>query len=514
MYTHVRGLLLLVSFSVCSAAIDPRHLVDAPLDQNMQLAATIGELRAEISELRQKYDILVASTIAQRNEQAMWQRDILVKLQSLVGGGRRYSTAQRRRRLSSSDTCAEEFTPQLVVKGVCSCTDGLLAQGRNVTQELDSLLEALSTTTSTSTSTSTTTSSSTTTTSTSTSTSTTTSTTTTPCVVDLQVAGSVSVGGSVHAAAVSPNGTLALAMGFYSSQLYVVNLAIPAQPQLVGSVQDSGTMYLSYAVNVLDNQYAVVTGYGSNSIAVVDYGTNSASPAVAAYIVDSTNLAGARGAAVSPDGTTLFVGCASSDSLTVINVTDPVKPKVLSRVTDTPRMEHPTGLAIGRNGRHVFVAGYKSNAVAAVSVENVSNPTVVGSVSDSSLLSGIFDVAASPTSDFVYTVSSNTASFGVVNVSEPKNPQIVGSIAGDTTNMNSAYSVKVSHNGRRAFVIGRDSNSFVAIDISDPVNPYVIDAVFSSEMSNTRAVALSHDSTLAIAGGFSSNKVVTIHVCS
>ena len=122
-----------------SATSDCCEFVDVCAEQQAQLKATINELLTDFSELKEKYDALVASTTAQRHERAQWQRETNETLQLLAGRRRLTSAVSTQRRGLSSDTCADPSGPTLLVEGVCSCTEGLLVEGRNVTKELDEL---------------------------------------------------------------------------------------------------------------------------------------------------------------------------------------------------------------------------------------------------------------------------------------------------------------------------------------------------------------------------------------
>ena len=125
---------------------DLRGLVDVLVERNTKLMATIDELRTDFSELKEKCDALVASTTAQRQRDAQWHQDTAAKLESLAGRRRLSSAVSTQRRGLSSETCGDPSGPALLVEGVCSCTEGLLVEGRNVTKELDKFFAASSTT--------------------------------------------------------------------------------------------------------------------------------------------------------------------------------------------------------------------------------------------------------------------------------------------------------------------------------------------------------------------------------
>ena len=68
-----------------------------------------------------------------------------------------------------------------------------------------------------------------------------------------------------------------------------------------------------------DGIYVFVTGYYSDSVAVVDV-TTKTSPVVRGGVVSATYMDNARGVAVSPDGNYVFVTGAGSDSVGVVDV--------------------------------------------------------------------------------------------------------------------------------------------------------------------------------------------------
>jgi len=167
----VSSLLLVVVHVSCQKPVDLRGIVLALEERNAKLVTTVAELRGHLIHLQQQYDAFGALTASRRDEQERWRRGTAEKLESLSGGRRLSSAVSTKQHGLSSGTCADPDAPALLVQGVCTCTKGILVQGRNVTKDLETLLEATMTTTSTSTSSSKSTS-------TSTSTSTTTTTTT------------------------------------------------------------------------------------------------------------------------------------------------------------------------------------------------------------------------------------------------------------------------------------------------------------------------------------------------
>jgi DNA-binding beta-propeller fold protein YncE len=84
--------------------------------------------------------------------------------------------------------------------------------------------------------------------------------------------------------------------------------------------------------------------------------------------VSATNMDGAWGVAVSPDGNYVFVKGQGSDSVAVVVVTTKTTPVVRGGVKSATYMDCAVGAAVSPDGNYVFVTGYNSDTVAAVDV--------------------------------------------------------------------------------------------------------------------------------------------------
>lgn len=124
-------------------AADSAHDVQELQQDQLHLRQSHDKLKRDYVALRQRYYNMVATSAATNKEYERWQRATNSKLQSFVTGRRLRAAASSKRRRLSSDQCADPFAPQLLVEGACSCTNGMLVHGRNVTRELDSLWAAV-----------------------------------------------------------------------------------------------------------------------------------------------------------------------------------------------------------------------------------------------------------------------------------------------------------------------------------------------------------------------------------
>eukprot|EP00750_Incisomonas_marina_P017700 INCI2358.1.p1 GENE.INCI2358.1~~INCI2358.1.p1 ORF type:complete len:252 (-),score=26.85 INCI2358.1:423-1178(-) len=88
------------------------------------MASGVEELRAQMS--------LLVERVSKQETLIQQQQDIL---QQLVGS----HSAESRRALVSSESCASPSGPQLFVDGVCSCVADVLVGNRSISSELDKL---------------------------------------------------------------------------------------------------------------------------------------------------------------------------------------------------------------------------------------------------------------------------------------------------------------------------------------------------------------------------------------
>ncbi len=92
-----------------------------------------------------------------------------------------------------------------------------------------------------------------------------------------------------------------------------------------------------------------MTGVYSNSLAVVDVGTNPSSPSLKGSYTSTTYIMTPYGVAVSPDGKYACVTGSSSHSLAVVDVgTNPSSPSFKGSYTSYTNINYPYGVAVSR----------------------------------------------------------------------------------------------------------------------------------------------------------------------
>jgi YVTN family beta-propeller protein len=91
----------------------------------------------------------------------------------------------------------------------------------------------------------------------------------------------------------------------------VVDISSPTSPSVEGGLYDSTFMDVPFSVALSpDGARAFVTGYSSNSVAVIDVETSKSKPAVLGGVASDDFMRGAVGVAVAPDGLHVCVGAA------------------------------------------------------------------------------------------------------------------------------------------------------------------------------------------------------------
>jgi len=489
----------------CSETGDLRGLIGVLTEQQTQLKATIDQLRTGFTNLKEKYDTLVASTTAQHHAEAQWQRETTEHLQSLAGRRRLTSAVSTKRRRLSSDTCGDPNGPELRVEGVCSCTGGLSVQGRNVTRELDLLQQRQPTTPEVTTSMSTTT------------------LPTTCSVLDhLVIVGSIvdslNFNGS-YGLAVSPDAKYTYVVNSKGNSLVVVDVGSdPTRPAVVGSVIDDGAI-MSNPIEVAvspDGKYAYVASSDTDTLAVVDVGSNASKPVIiGATLANSTLMDHPFDVAVSPDGAYVFVVSSASSSLAVVDVSrDPSNPVIVGGVvSDT--MSRAAGVAVSPDGNHVYVACIGSESLVVVSVANgPHNPTIVGATtSNSTTMEWARGVAVSPDGNTVYVSAGHSDSLTVVDVGSDKTkPSVVSSILGDATNTSGAYHLSLSEDGNFVLLAGAWPDSLAVVDVTTNArNPTVVGFIANATYMHRPYMAVNlPGSNYAVATGYDSNSLAVI----
>ena len=466
MQLFLLAMLLASQLVSCSETSSLHELVDVVVEQNAQLTAAAQELKTELSLLQQELDALVASTTAQHTEQAQRRLEFAEKLDVLLSGQRLPTGASSQRRSLSSDTCSDPAGPQLVVDGICSCTGGLLVEGRNITDELDELNLLLSadddrlaewncTTLEE------------------------------PVVVGRQTFG----GPTVFTVALSPDGSYAYVGGDSFNGTYVVNVSDATSPTVMGSVQSRSAMYsvVSVAASSAGNLVYAVGRY-SDSIAVVNV-SNPSSPAVVGSVIgDSINMNYPFALAASPDDHYAYVAGGHSHNMAVVDVQDPDNPRVVgSLVGNSTNMYAPFALVASNDGNYVYVTGAWSGSLTVVDVNDPTFPSV-SSIIRNNIFDGAHGLALSPDGKFAYVPGYLSGGLAVVNVQDPRHPTMEGNITGDTIMNIYCTHVAVSPDGNYAYVLC--SGKIVVVNVSNASNPTVVASITASTPSG---VAVSPD---------------------
>eukprot|EP00750_Incisomonas_marina_P016575 INCI19189.1.p1 GENE.INCI19189.1~~INCI19189.1.p1 ORF type:complete len:386 (-),score=69.55 INCI19189.1:271-1428(-) len=334
-------LFCLVGSAACGRST--RGLLELTADKIQQLDVVVADLRAGMGALQKQHDSLAASAKAEKGRLETWEAETLRKLLSAS------SVPGRQTRHLSADACArrELQGPQLLVEGACSCTGGVVVNGRNLTSVLDALLERSTTSTSTTTSTTTT----------STTTSSTTTTATTTTCPPTAMVGSVTAAAldAASAVAVSPSGRYAYVAAAASDSIAVVDVGSdPANPVVVGSVTDSTLMDGARTVAVEPTgRYVYVAAFLAHNVAVVDVGTDPTNPTVVGSVQGiRSDLSNAAGLALSPDGRFAYVTGAGSFSIVVLDIaTDRENPTVVGSIAgNSADLKRPYQLAVADDG--------------------------------------------------------------------------------------------------------------------------------------------------------------------
>jgi len=491
-------LLLLGPTIVWSADCDEndlRGLVAVLVEQTNQLQQELSQIRNAYDTLQQDSVQLQQKHATHERKYARWQREINKKINSWVGGGRRHlsnATSTRRRGLSSSSTCSDASSPQLLVEGVCSCTGGLLVAGRNVTEELDAATIASTTPE-------------------------TTTTTPTECGVAVQ-SGVMSSDfiNTPHTAniALSPDAKHVFVTGFGSDSLAIVNVTDPTNPTIVGSIVDD-TLLLGPGEVVVspDGNYAFVAVYYTHSVVVVDVATNISQPTVVGQIRDSTQLTYAWVLGLSPDGTRLYVGGYHDGNFAVVDISTPTDPLVLGSTSATSMTEayglavspngalalvtgsgvntlnvlnitvptapvmigtlvgngtamyHPVGVKFSQDGRTAYVSGYVGLTVVDIATDPM-NPTMLSHFGISGALAHGVDL--SPSGQYVYMAMKQHVA--VIEVLDNHNPTLVGLAAANTSALTGPFGLAAAPNETVCYVTGKGSHSLAIVRLSCEVS--------------------------------------------
>ena len=166
-------------------------------------------------------------------------------------------------------TCNASAGARLLVEGVCSCTEDVVVGGRSVVDQLDQFnasLHALET----------------------------------RVEEAIGSASLVSGGGDANCA-------------------HRLGALLGLEPK--GALKDSSNMDFAFSVALdVDAGLAYVAAANSDSLAIVDVGTDPSNPTLVGVLKDSSNMDGARSVALDVDAGLAYVAASGSDSLAIVDV--------------------------------------------------------------------------------------------------------------------------------------------------------------------------------------------------
>jgi hypothetical protein len=325
------------------------------------------------------------------------------------------------------------------------------------------------------------------------------------------------------ATAVAVAGHYAYTTAYYAGRLAAIDISNPAQPRIAGespvatSLTDAVTVNVSggYAYVVSKNRNLSATsnddGTG-NSLTIVDIHTNPAQPAIVGSVQDPKHLFGAYGVAVSGHyayvaAQGLLTGQPASPSTShgafdVIDVSNPAAPSIVAWIdngalpapwTGGNLLDHADSLSI--SGHDAYVTSSFSDRLTVIDISSPLNPVIVASLLDNTLqapkgtLEFPVDVVAA--GGYAYVADQIVPGrLTVVDISNPANPQVVGSLA--SAALNGAYRVRVRESN--VFVAAAAANSVSEIDVSNPAAPRLAGSVADATRLD-HATGLDLDST-------------------
>jgi hypothetical protein len=156
-----------------------------------------------------------------------------------------------------------------------------------------------------------------------------------------------------HVTSVAISGTFAYVTASYSNRLTVIDIANPADPAIVASLQDATNLRFPVDVAV-QGGYAYIADQGNSThpqLTVVNISTPAA-PVLAGTLANAF-LNGAYRIRVS--GPFAYVAGSASTAVSVIDVSNPAAPVLDAGIYNPADFSHTTGLALDSTGQHLVV---------------------------------------------------------------------------------------------------------------------------------------------------------------
>jgi hypothetical protein len=320
------------------------------------------------------------------------------------------------------------------------------------------------------------------------------------------LSGSVSESTNLSGAvAVAVAGHYAYVPGYYAGKVTAIDISNPADPVIAGSSEESNELLDATTINIAGGYAYVVSknrngaegsksnddGTG-NSLTILNIASNPAEPKIVGSIREAGTLFGAYGVAMSGDyAYVASQGCLSGqpcqtpsvgNSFAVLDVSNPASPSIVGSIHNsslpapwegTNALQHATSVAV--SGEYAYVTAAYSNRLTVVSIANPSSPSIVASLNDSKNLNFPVDVAVS--GNYAYVADQiTTGRLTVVDISNPAAPRVVASLA--NASLDGAYRIRV--HGDFAYVSASSGEDVAVVDISNPLSPRLAAAVASS----------------------------------
>ncbi|WP_454786384.1 Ig-like domain-containing protein [Mycobacterium antarcticum] len=274
--------------------------------------------------------------------------------------------------------------------------------------------------------------------------------------------GTITVGPSPAAVAVSPAGT----------QLYFADTggSVSVFDRATNTVTDTipvGSNPVDMAISP-NGRFLYVANQGSASVSVIDTATNALTRTITVGSIPTS-------VAVSPDGTRVYVANQGSASVSVIDTT-------INTVAATIAVgSGPMAVAVTPDGQRLYVANSNSNTVSVIdtATDTITHTIAVGGSPDA--------VAVSPDGQRVYVANRTSGSVSVINTATNT---VTRTIAVE----NLPGAMAITPDGKRVYVANYASRSVSVIDTatdtvtdtirawSGPVSPVAVEVAPSGTL--------------------------------
>jgi hypothetical protein len=178
-----------------------------------------------------------------------------------------------------------------------------------------------------------------------------------------------------------------------------------------------------------------------------------AQPTLVGSVTDTTNLNGAGGVRVSPDGTRAYVSCEQGAAMSVFNVSNKAAPTfVATQRGPTPgtSLSGASNLRLNAAGTLCLVTTITRNSLALIDVSNPASPTWLSEVTG---LNGARDVYLSKDEKTAYVTCDISNAMGIVDITNPAAPVLVRTVT-DTAFGTFARGIVMNAAGTRLYTMG------------------------------------------------------------